>query len=347
MAASPAIAHIQSIGARCPLGLTPLSLAMGVRARKTEPQSIGLRDKRDNPIGLCLTPGLPETLMGYDRLLALAAPALKEAIRAEGGMASIPIALALAEPAGPHHAEWMARDMVADLAALTGIALDRKRSVTLHQGRAGGALALEAAISMLVQQGEKQVLWGGVDSYLHEGRLRYLDEECRLHALGVDNGFIPSEGAAFLLLTLADSKPKESQKESQTPLASILGVDNEREESIPKNEPNIAKALTGVLRKAHDHIGGKIPWLLSDLNGERHSLREWQFAASRGYLADNYKHDRFADDLGDMGAAAGPTLATIACMYFRAGCAPSRTATFALQSDGMPRGTFVLEETSP
>lgn len=349
MAASPAIAQIRSIGARSPLGLSPLSMAMCVRARKLEPQSIALRDRRDHPIGMCLTPGLPETLMGYERLLALAAPALREAFQGENtvNVSSIPIALALAESSGPQHAEWSARDVVSDLATLAGIPLDKKRSVTLYQGRAGGALALEAALGMLIQQGEKQVLWGGVDTYLHKERLRALDEERRLAGLGTENGFIPSECAAFMLLSLSEPKPKEPAAPSSKPFAGILGADNEHETSIAKNEPNIAKALTHVIQKARDRIGGPIPWVLSDLNGERHLLREWQFAACRGSLAKDHTHSRFADDLGDVGAAAGPALATIACMYFRAGCAPARAAAITLQSDGSPRGTFVLEDTSP
>lgn len=349
MAQLPAQAQIQGIGARCPLGISPLPIAMCARARKAEPQSIAWRDKRDNPIGFCLTPGLPPTLTGYDRLLALAAPALKEAMAGagQGGMTSIPIALALSEAGGPHHAEWAARDTVADLATLSGIGLDRKRSVVLYQGRAGGALALEAAIGLMVQQGEKHVLWGGADTFLHEGRLKALDQECRLMSLGTENGFIPSEGAAFVLLSRTEIPAKDASLSK--PFGSIVGVDNEREETIPKNEPNIAKALTNVLRKAHDRIGGKIPWVLSDLNGERHSTREWQFAASRGSFAEACVHSRFIDDLGEVGAAAGPLLATIACMYFRAGCAPSRVATIALQSDGINRGAFVIaaEETAP
>lgn len=347
MASSSALAYIKSIGARGPLGLSPLSMAMCARARKLEPQSIGLRDKRGNPIGICLTPGLPETLTGYDRLLALGAPALQEAMGGEvlDGGAGIPVALALAEPAGPHHAEWMERDIVSDLAALTGIPLDSKRSIVLHQGHAAGSLTLEAALALMVREGVKNVLWGGVDTFLHPGRLRFLDEECRLMALGAEDGFIPSEGAAWLLLSLGDSKPKDAG--GQRPFAGILGVDNENEDSISKNEPNIAKALTSVIRKAHDHIGGKIPWLLSDLSGEKGFVREMQFAMMRGTMSDGHTHNRFLDDFGDMGAASGPTLAMLACMHFRLGCAPSRTATIALQSDGEARGTFVLEDSAP
>ena len=68
------IADVVAVGARGPLGLSGLQVAMSVRAGKLEPRSIRQRDKRDREIGIALTGGLGETLYGFHRFVALATP---------------------------------------------------------------------------------------------------------------------------------------------------------------------------------------------------------------------------------------------------------------------------------
>ena len=78
-------ARIITTSARGPFGLTDLQIAMGVRGRKLEPQTCGFIDKRGQWIGVCRLPGLPAELHGFDRLLALAVPALQDAWPAGAG----------------------------------------------------------------------------------------------------------------------------------------------------------------------------------------------------------------------------------------------------------------------
>lgn len=345
-----AIANISATGARSPLGLSALQIAMCARAKKAEPRSTRLRDKRDREIGACLTPGLPEDLYGYERLVALAAPALREAAADSGGR-PLPMALALPEPGRPDDHARLNRDVIADIAAASGVAIEVDRSLVVRAGHAAGALALEAAVGML-SSGAQWVIWGGVDSYFHPDTLRWLDEECRLHALDAENGFVPSEGAAFMILSRAGARLSGAQSYStisgsaaRSPVAALRFAQCGREETITTGEPNVARAMTQLLRRAAESTReGAIRWVLNDINGERHRIREWQLAAARGSLGEGAIEGRLVEDLGDMGAAIGPMLGTIACSLWRAGCAPASSAAVALHSEGVERGVFVIEE---
>jgi 3-oxoacyl-[acyl-carrier-protein] synthase-1 len=345
------IANIIATGARCPLGLSALQIAMCSRAKKSEPQSTRLRDKRDREIGVCLTPGLPDDLYGYDRLLALAAPALREAaLGADFGGRPLPMALALPEPGRPDDNPRLYRDVLADLATASGVALEMDRSMVVRAGHAAGALALEAAVGMLLA-GAQWVIWGGLDSYYHPGTLRWIDEECRLHAMDAENGFVPSEGAAFMILSRVGVRLSSGQNTSgsadtaRAPSAVVRFAQSGREETVTTGEPNIARAMTQLLRRAAESTrDGVVRWALNDINGERHRIREWQLAAARGSFGEGFIEGRLVEDLGDMGAATGAMLGTIACSLWRAGCAPASSAVVALHSEGVERGVFVLEE---
>lgn len=326
---------------------------MCARAKKAEPRSTRLRDKRDREIGACLTPGLPEDFYGYERLLAIAAPALREAaLGADFEGRPLPMVLALSEPGRPDDHARLNREILADLAAASGVAIEMDRSLVVRAGHAAGALALEAAVGML-SSGAQWVIWGGADTYYHPDTLRWLDEECRLHALDAENGFVPSEGAAFMILSRAGLRLSGGQSNTtgnsgnanKLPVGAVRFVQGGREETVTTGEPNVARAMTQLLRRAADSSReGAIKWVLNDINGERHRVREWTLAALRGSLAEGVIEDRLVEDLGDMGAAIGPMLGSIACSLWRAGCAPASSAVVALSSEGVERGVFVLEE---
>src|SRR6185503_18269887 len=84
--------YLIGVGARASLGESALQLAMCARARKLVPTTTLMRDKRGHYIGACPAWGLPPELQGYERLIALAAPALREA----AGELTSPIPLLLA-----------------------------------------------------------------------------------------------------------------------------------------------------------------------------------------------------------------------------------------------------------
>jgi 3-oxoacyl-[acyl-carrier-protein] synthase-1 len=87
---------------------------------------------------------------------------------------------------------------------------------------------------------------------------------------------------------------------------------------------------------------GKPRWVLSDVNGERHRIREWSLVDIR-QLGNDVMQQRYATQLGDIGAAVGPTLLAIACQQFQRGIAPAQRVVVALHSEGAERGVFALQ----
>lgn len=322
MSANMTGANIQGVGARGPLGLSSLQVAMCVRARKFEPRALRMRDKRDHAVGMCLTGGLGRTLVGHHRMTALATPALCEA--AEGLTAPVPLVVSVPEAGRPDDcAEFDAFPM--HLAHHSGVAIDSDASRTVRCGHAGFAFALAEALELMAN-GHDDVLVGGVDSYYHPDVLAWLDRECRLHSLDAENGFVPSEGAAFVHLS-----------KSPTKLARVTHLGT----ASDNDEPNVAAAITDLVAEALQSTSGQ-PWVLTDLNGERHRLREWSMVEMR-LLPGGSRHDRWVIDLGDVGAASGAMFAAIACRMWAVGAGAGPSAVAALHSEGPERGVFVME----
>lgn len=328
------IGHVVSVGARSPLGLNSLQVAMTVRAKKHEPRDCAFVDRRDRPIGMCLTGGLHARLFGFDRMLGLAVPALIEAVENIEFEAPPPLIVALPEPGRPDDVAAFGGHFLEALSVKSGFAVAHISSTVVRHGHAGFAYALQKAAALL-DQGASSVVVGGVDSYYHPGVLEWLDEAYRLHAIGVQDGFTPSEGAAFTVL----------RKTSDSALATVNRVGVATEHGFDDEQPNIGAAMTQLVA---DLAGGanEFKWVMTDNNGERHRAREWAMVTLRGGIARDAEHDRLVGELGDVGAATGALFLAIACEHWRARCAKSNRLLVALHSEGGERGTIELGEPS-
>lgn len=223
--------------------------------------------------------------------------------------------------------------IVAAIAEAAHMAVDVGRSRAIRAGHAGVAIAVAAALEEIAR-GAPAVVVGGVDSYFHPDVLAWLDEEHRLHALDAENGFVPGEGAAFFVLG-----PKLGGAAPVSVRRAVVG----REETVLGDEPNIGASMTGILRElCASAPGERLAWSMSDVNAERHRVREWGLASGRGAFADDAVHDRPVDDLGDLGAASGAVFAALACELYRVGGAKRSSVCVALASDGAERGAFLL-----
>ncbi len=341
------IALVLRAGARAPIGLSRVQVAMGVRAGRLDPRPCAFKDKRGQTIGSCRVGGLALDLVGHDRLLGLAAPALREAWPGAFS-SSLPLVLALPEAGRPDDDSRYGPAFIDALRAKSRCPIDLQRSTVVRGGHAGFAMALEVASNMLHKAGLGQtppaVVVGGVDSYHHEGVLQWLDGDHRLHAMGTENGMLPSEGAGFAVLLRPGTKLQGATSEDR-PLGRIAAIRTGREESTLMGRPNLAEALTQIVQDLAA-FSGPLPWVLTDLNGERNRNREWAQVALRGTLAENAIQLTPAQMLGDTGAATGALFLAIACTYFTTGAAPATTAAVVLQSEGPERGAFLLEEAS-
>ncbi len=342
--------NVLGVGATSPLGLDSRQTAFAMRARKLVPSPSDLLEVRGSRVGTARTLGLPDSTVGVERMIEIGARALREAARDAGVLPDEPIRvfLTLADTARPFDtndaAQIVAKSFLPKLERRSGQRIDGANSEVLRLGHAGFAVVLERAIAAL--GGGTPIAVGGIDSYHHVAILEWLDRELRLLGDEVENGFVPSEGGAFLIIGAAKGDHK--------PIARIVhataGID--RPEEDDKGGPPVRTALvmTEMVRRAATVTGSSpFPWVLTDLNGERHRSREWSFVTIRNpdiFKLGFTREQHVGQLVGDAGAATGALAATMAVVAFRTGFAPASEALLALHSDGDERGVVVLEGVS-
>lgn len=326
-----------SVGARCPMGLDAVQTTMVWRSGRLTPQALPWKDKRNQAIGSVRTRALSDEVLGFDRLVELAVPALREAVLGAGERLHAPPALVIATAERRPGLDAASRGLAEVIAARAKLEIDAQRSEVIAVGHAGFAVALQRAVSLLQAAPRAAVIVGGVDTYHHPETLAWLDSECRLHAHEAPNGIVPSEGAAFLVLT-SGSGPA---------LAELTGLSCALEEGSPEGpEPDLGLALQEVVVRAAANKELPIGWALTDCNGERHRSRRWSFVKVRepDIIANDTLELDAGDELGDAGAAVGALLAVRVVMSFASGAEREMgSALIALSSESQERGAFVIE----
>ncbi|MEZ4447372.1 MAG: hypothetical protein R3B72_50315 [Polyangiaceae bacterium] len=336
------------VGARAPYGLTALQVTMSVRAQKTDPRGSHMVDKNGEPMATCRLASIADNIMGLVRFVALGGPALTQAAypwlqacRSRGREAApLPVVIALPSKHRPGVDPSLDRRLLPGLEARANVPLDHPRSKLVFGGRGAGASAFEHALDLL--QHHEAVLVGGIDSYFDPDVLEWLDDELRLHSTTTENGFIPGEGAAFLLLC------RRSRSLGLAPLGQILDVASAHEpHPYGSEEPCLGAGMTQAIRRALETIGRdtrRIGWILSDVVNERHRVEELGFALARNHEAflQEVVHDQPLLKTGDLGASSAAMLAVMAMVRFETASAPSPWALVGVHSDGPERGALVV-----
>jgi 3-oxoacyl-[acyl-carrier-protein] synthase-1 len=340
-----ALASVLGVGASTPFGLDATQSALFVRALKLVPRPTSFEDGRGERMGTVRAYRIPDDVTGPARMLALAASAFREAAGDAGIGEEEPLKVfvALPELERPLDEDEGGRlaesQFLSDLERRARRPIDRTASAVLRAGHAGFAVVLERA---LAHAAKGPVAVGAVDTYHHPGTLRWLDEGKRLLGDVVHNGFIPSEGAAFLIVA--------PPKIDRPVLARVTGVFSGQQPRATDDEPRIAETMTELVRRAARGMRQKpVAWVLSDVNGEHHRTKEWTFTSirNRDVLAvGRTREDRLYTEMGDVGAATGALYASHAVVAFRTGFAPAEEVLVALASEGDVRGVFTLEAAS-
>lgn len=350
MSGDPATsAAICGIGMITAIGGNALQTLASFRASLTRYAESPVLNKRFDPMTMALVPEdvlppLSEEVAAqkgltarHMRMLRLATPALQEATQSLDSPDALPLLLAVPEslkgrlPSAPDN-------LVELLTMQTEVLLDPAASKLFRTGRAAGLQALEEAIALLAGGAHDQVLIGGVDSYLDLNLLATLDQEDRILANGVMDGFAPGEGAGFLLLASPTASGSRAIATLHKP-----GLADEPGYRYSK-QPYQGDGLSNAMRSAIDgHDGGPIKTVFGSLNGESFGAKEWGVAASRNQaaLADPLRFEHPADCFGDLGAAAGPVLAGLAALGLRAGVVPGPALVWC-SSEGRQRAAATL-----
>jgi 3-oxoacyl-[acyl-carrier-protein] synthase I len=246
-------------------------------------------------------------------MLRLAAPALAEATAPLGPDRPRP-PLLLAVPEAATNLPFNENAFLQWLSLQTDEGFDLAKSGASFRDRAGGLLALGVAASMIRAGQADFVVAGGVDTYRDLWLLATLDKEQRVKSDANLDGFIPGEGAAFVLL----ASRRAAERAALRPLAVLAGAAQGSEPGhLYGDAPHRGERLAGVVRTALATCGGPVAPLrevYSSMNGESFWGKEWGVATlrNRQALADDPRIHHPADCYGDVGAAAGPLLAALA-----------------------------------
>jgi len=277
-----------------------------------------LRDRSmGQPIKVAMLELLPNGSTPYERMKELAFGAAMEAlipwdkVLLEESIA-LPVILSLPS-ARPGFLDGesvrLAREIISELP----VAINKPQCMLTE---AGGLSVLEKAREMVINRVAPAYLVGGADCYIDIETLHWIEMQERLRREDQPNGFVPGEGAAFLLV--CDSEFAADYRLS--PLAEILDAVT-TSEPCPwySDDPTTGEGLTHALHQLFDRSmppNGKATVTYCDMNGESWRVDEWSYANLRTAKFHgeplNLKHP--ADCWGDLGAGSGVFLTGLAAL---------------------------------
>lgn len=321
---------IAGVGLLTAVGLSSDEVAASVRAGIARFTESEILDRDFQPVVLAQVPeeGLPEdaavqaaagATSRERRMLRLATPALRECLSALP-QAESPPPLLLALPETVTTRPLDAQAFLARLAAQPGAGFDAARSEVEWKGRAGGLAAIGRAVEQIRAGQYAFAIAGGVDTYRDLYVLAQLEVEQRVKTPANLDGFIPGEGAGFVLLAAAGA----AAAHGLVPVAGVSGVALGQEPGhLYSEEPYRGEGLAETLAAliTAEPVAGPIGEVFSSMNGESYWAKEWGVARIRhaGAFAEAHGMVHPADCFGDTGAAAGPLLAGLAALGVRDG----------------------------
>jgi 3-oxoacyl-[acyl-carrier-protein] synthase-1 len=328
------------------VGVGASKTAAAVRAGLPRFRESPFYDRRGEPIILAavpdedlppLAPSLPDSVDEREaQMLRLAAPALAEVLGGVPGAERIPLLLALPEALPGREVPGPA--FLRRLAAQSGLGFSVEESRASTGGRAAGLAVLGEALDRLAARGGL-VLVGGVDSHQDAALLQALDEEGRVRAHGIPDGFTPGEGAAFLLLGAASGAKR-------APLARVEAAAAAEEPGHRFSDaPYRGEGLDAAFRGLFARVSGAPPvrTVYAGLNGESFGAKEWgiSYLRHRERFADDLRVEHPADCLGDAGAALGPLMLGLAALGMQGGYRRSPCLVWC-SSDGAARAAALV-----
>jgi 3-oxoacyl-[acyl-carrier-protein] synthase I len=345
---------IVAVGMMTSVGLTSVETAASVRAGVSRFTQIEWRDQRFERfvVSEVIEEGLPELVEDINaegsltwreaRLLRLAHQPLLEALKPLQRPGRMP-KLLLALPDKHTKIPLDENLFLNRLAVQTGHAFERAGSMVVAKGRAGGLLAIGQAAEK-IRSGEATVfLAGGADCYVDLYILASLDFEGRVKSSKHLDGFIPGEGAGFVLLA-----GRKTAEKLRLPILGLLShfVEGFEEGHLGSETPYKGEGLANAFQKLFETVklAEPVKEVYSAMNGESHWAKEWGVAFLRNKAAfdPNLSMHHPADCFGELGAASGPILTGIAALGTVNTYRRSPSLVYA-SSDHGPRSILTLE----
>jgi 3-oxoacyl-[acyl-carrier-protein] synthase I len=340
------------VGLVTAVGLSAAETAASVRAGTARFVESRIQDKTLQPVTLAGVPdnALPPLAdniavdgltMREVRLTRLATAALRECARVVPATEPRPpLILALPEQQTP--LELNGSGLLARLAAQVPGSFDPQRSDVSLRGRAGGLVAVGHAAQLVLSGHVNFVMAGGIDSYHDLFVLGSLDRDSRVKSESNLDGFIPGEGAAFVMI----ANRAVAVTLGLRPLCRVTPASIAREAGhLYSEEPYLGEGLAAALQQLIQagSVVSPIQEVFSSMNGERHWAKEWGVARirAREVFAEEHGMHHPAQCFGDLGAACGPALAGLGALGISAGYRKSPSLVYA-SSDGGLRAALIV-----
>jgi 3-oxoacyl-[acyl-carrier-protein] synthase-1 len=337
---------IVGVGMMTSVGLSAPETAASVRAATMRFSETPIRDHRFEPFMLAevpedALPGLVESVEREKgltsremRMLRLGTMPLIEALAVlPPGERAPPLALALPEMQPGRRVDG-AR-FIKLFASQTGGRFDSSRGAAVDEGRAGALVAIARAAQMVRSGQAAFALAGAVDTYRDLYVLGTLDLEERVKSSSHLDGFIPGEGAAFLLL----ASESAARAAKLRPLGRLTRVAADIEaghlySDAPYKGEGLAKTLAQLFSSGD--VGAPIAEVFSSMNGESHWAKEWGvgFLRNKAAFAEDHAMHHPADCFGDTGSACGPLMIGLAAMGMRDGYRKSPALVYCSSDRG-------------
>lgn len=274
----------------------------------------------------------------HARMLQLAKLALDQVIESIPNDNKIPLFLAGSESTSANDPQ-ITNVFLQNMVKQSDIEIDLLNSRIITTGRAGGLDAIDIAMRFLEASSENYALVGAVDTFHEKNIIEHYLQSDRLCTSNTMDGFIPGEGAAFILL----SKKHPKNNEDTRPYILEPGIDQEHGH-IFSDQAYTGSGLASAVSKASSISGSsKIGAIYSSMNGEHYFSKELGVALMRNsaIFSEDLQLLHPADCYGDLGSAAGIAMIGMACIKLKND--PSETSYLVYaSSDCSARGAAIV-----
>jgi len=301
----------------------------------------------DLPLFSASVPTIDPFTDGLDRFMELSMPSLTEVMEKSNlkrtDLAKTSFYLSLPQQDEATFNLGLAANLLPTLCKQTGLTSFQNTKIN-QSGHTGVFAHISEAIDLLESGSSEFCIVGGVDSYLLNNRLAFLDSTWRIRSDRNVDGFIPGEASIMLMLETESHAKARGAKI----LAKITSIAEGLEPDVISSEKTSSgSGLTQAIRGILDNSSNtSFESVYCSLNGESYYAFEWGIQLTRLNTAFNKltSLEHPAEYVGDIGAATGGLLIASATNALQTGLNESNKALLWSSSDTEQRMALCLEQ---